>query len=205
MSKVEYGLRNMACGGAAGATSLLVVFPLDLARTRLTSDVSRIGSTKRYSGLVDCLIKTFRNEGGIRALYRGFGIGLVGIVPYRAVYFGVYDTAKALLLSDPHNAPFWQKWAISQSVTVVAQLVVYPCDTLRRRMQLAGGGENRLYSSTWDCIRKILRNEGASGFYKGALANSFRATGGALCLVFYDEVQRIFVPHRISTEPQTFS
>merc|ERR1719197_894574 len=46
---------NVAAGGAAGAGSLLVVYPLDYARTRLASDVG--GSEKQFKGLADCLKK----------------------------------------------------------------------------------------------------------------------------------------------------
>jgi len=39
-NKLKYFLGSMAAGGAAGATSLTVVYPLDFARTRLAADVS---------------------------------------------------------------------------------------------------------------------------------------------------------------------
>ena len=51
-------LGNMASGGAAGATSLSVVYPLDFARTRLAADVGKGANKEReFSGLVDCLKK----------------------------------------------------------------------------------------------------------------------------------------------------
>jgi solute carrier family 25 (adenine nucleotide translocator) protein 4/5/6/31 len=37
--KFMFFLGNMASGGAAGATSLMVVYPLDFARTRLAADI----------------------------------------------------------------------------------------------------------------------------------------------------------------------
>lgn len=88
-------LGNMASGGAAGATSLTVVYPLDFARTRLASDVGQ-GEKREFTGLVDCLKKIAASDGPI-GLYRGFGISVVGIIMYRAAYFGMYDTGKVLL------------------------------------------------------------------------------------------------------------
>lgn len=38
---------NLASGGAAGATSLCFVYPLDFARTRLAADIGK-GSTRKY-------------------------------------------------------------------------------------------------------------------------------------------------------------
>ena len=83
-------MANMVSGGLAGAGSLTIVYPLDYARTRLASDV---GSGKRdFSGLGDCLRKTAGGPKGVLGLYNGFGVSVVGIIPYRGVYFGLYDS-----------------------------------------------------------------------------------------------------------------
>merc|ERR1712159_114246 len=64
--------------------------PLYYARTRLASDV---GSGKRaFNGLSDCLIKTAKGPKGFLSLYNGFGVSVVGIIPFRGTYFGVNDT-----------------------------------------------------------------------------------------------------------------
>merc|ERR1711907_322979 len=84
---------NVASGGLAGAGSLCIVYPLDYARTRLASDV---GSGKRqFSGLSDCLMKTAK-VGGVGSLYNGFGVSVIGIIPYRGVYFGMFDSLMGL-------------------------------------------------------------------------------------------------------------
>jgi solute carrier family 25 (adenine nucleotide translocator) protein 4/5/6/31 len=59
---------NLASGGAAGATSLFFVYPLDFARTRLAADVGKKGS-REFNGLVDCLVKIAKSDGPI-GLYR---------------------------------------------------------------------------------------------------------------------------------------
>jgi len=46
-----------------------------------------------------------------------------------------------------------------------------------------------MYKNTFDCIAKIYKNEGPGAFFKGALSNIIRGTGGALVLVFYDKIQ----------------
>jgi solute carrier family 25 (adenine nucleotide translocator) protein 4/5/6/31 len=53
---VKFFFGNCASGGAAGATSLCVVYPLDFARTRLAADVGS-GGDREFNGLVDCLKK----------------------------------------------------------------------------------------------------------------------------------------------------
>ena len=59
----KFFIGNMASGGAAGATSLCVVYPLDFARTRLAADVGS-GKEREFTGLVNCLTKT-ASTGGI--------------------------------------------------------------------------------------------------------------------------------------------
>lgn len=72
----RYFVGNLASGGAAGATSLCFVYPLDFARTRLAADVGKVGA-REFTGLGDCLTKCFKSD-GIGGLYRGFGVSVQG-------------------------------------------------------------------------------------------------------------------------------
>jgi len=182
-------LGNLASGGAAGATSLCIVYPLDFARTRLGADVGKGPAERQFKGLGHCLSSIYAKDGLI-GLYRGFGVSVGGIIVYRAAFFGGYDTAKAMLLKDPKKAPWWQNWLIAQMVTTVAGVVSYPFDTVRRRMMMQSGRSDILYKSTLDCWAKIARNEGPRAFFKGALSNAIRGSGGAIVLVLYDEFQK---------------
>lgn len=179
---------NLASGGAAGATSLLFVYPLDFARTRLAADVGK-GATRQYTGLGNCIATIYKTD-GTRGLYRGFGVSVGGIIVYRASFFGGYDTAKQMLLKDPKNAPFIQSWLVAQVVTTAAGVISYPFDTVRRRMMMQAGRKEIIYSSTFDCWKKIASNEGPKAFFKGALSNAIRGSGGALVLVLYDQIQK---------------
>jgi len=185
---------NCASGGAAGATSLCFVYPLDFGRTRLAADVGS-GKQREFSGLADCLVKIAKSDGPI-GLYRGFGISVVGIVAYRASYFGMFDTGKAVLFTDPKKANFFAMWAFAQFVTVSAGIASYPLDTVRRRLMMQSGktGADIQYHGTIDCFRKIAQQEGVKAFFKGSLSNVIRGTGGALVLVFYDKLQAMFLP-----------
>ena len=53
-----------------------------------------------------------------------------GIIIYRAMYFGLYDTAK-----EQFDKPtFLTKFAIAQGVATVSVTLSYPFDTVRRRL-----------------------------------------------------------------------
>lgn len=56
----RYFAGNLASGGAAGATSLCFVYPLDFARTRLGVDMKsagKEGGERQFNGLIDCVKK----------------------------------------------------------------------------------------------------------------------------------------------------
>jgi len=187
----RYFIGNLGSGGAAGATSLCFVYPLDYARTRLGADVGKGTADRQYNGLVDCIKKTVKTD-GVVGLYRGFSVSVQGIIIYRAAYFGCYDTARGSL-PDPKNSPFIVNFGIAQVVTICSGILSYPFDTVRRRMMMQSGRAKAdiMYKNTLDCWVKISKNEGARAFFKGALSNVFRGTGGALVLVFYDELKKL--------------
>jgi len=184
-------LGNMASGGAAGALSLCFVYPLDFARTRLAADVGS-GSEREFNGLVDCIAKVAKHD-GVGGLYRGFGISVVGIIAYRAAYFGMFDTGKVMLFEDIKKANFFAMWGFAQTVTVAAGIFSYPLDTVRRRLMMTSGSKEIKYTGTMDCFKKIYAEEGGKAFFKGCLSNVIRGTGGALVLVFYDKIQSYLV------------
>ena len=59
-----------------------------------------------------------------------------GIIVYRGAYFGLYDTAKGVLFKDEKQASFVAKWAVAQAVTILAGVISYPFDTVRRRLMM---------------------------------------------------------------------
>jgi solute carrier family 25 (adenine nucleotide translocator) protein 4/5/6/31 len=183
---------NMASGGLAGAGSLCIVYPLDYARTRLASDV---GSGKRtFNGLADCLRKTATGPSGFFGLYNGFGVSVAGIIPYRGVYFGLFDSLNEinpLRTSDVTVMRLLSTFAVAQFTAISAGYASYPMDTIRRRLQMQSEKPKDawVYKSTTDCFRKILRDEGGKAFFKGAGANALRTVGSAMVLVLYGEIK----------------
>jgi len=185
---------NMASGGLAGAGSLCIVYPLDYARTRLASDV---GSGKaQFNGLLDCLKKTVASS-GVGGLYNGIGVSVVGIIPYRGVYFGLFDTLSGL---NPYQKDTnsvirtGSKFLCAQSSAICAGYASYPFDTVRRRLQMQSEKPESewVYKGTADCFGKIVKDEGTTALFKGAGANALRTVGAAMVLVMYSEITAVF-------------
>ncbi len=124
----------------AGATSLLFVYSLDYARTRLANDAknAKKGGERQFNGLVDVYKKTLASD-GIAGLYRGFMPSVTGIIVYRGLYFGMYDSIKPVLLVGPLEGNFLASFLLGWAVTTGAGIASYPLDTIRRRMMMTSG------------------------------------------------------------------
>jgi len=187
----KWMMGNLASGGAAGATSLLFVYSLDYARTRLANDAksAKKGGDRQFNGLVDVYKKTLASD-GIAGLYRGFMPSVLGIVVYRGLYFGMYDSIKPVVLVGPLEGNFLASFLLGWTVTTGAGIASYPLDTVRRRMMMTSG-EAVKYKSSVDAARQIIAAEGVKSLFKGAGANILRGVAGAGVLSIYDQAQLI--------------
>lgn len=187
---------NMISGGLAGASSLVFVYSLDYARTRLANDAKKAGKggkgERQFNGLIDVYVKTLKSD-GIQGLYRGFVVSCVGIVVYRGCYFGFYDTLKPLLMKD--KDVFIVNFALGWFVTIASGLASYPLDTVRRRMMMKSG-EKEKYKSSLDCMVQITKKEGVASLFKGAGANVLRGMAGAGVLAGVDFIRPWYVNWR---------
>jgi len=194
-SQIKKVAANIASGGCAGTLSLMFVYSLDFARTRLANDAKGKDGKRQFNGLIDVYKKTIASD-GIAGLYRGFVISAVGIFIYRGLYFGMFDSVKPLLGDNPSVA---FKFVLGYAVTVGAGIASYPIDTIRRRMMMTSGtGVN--YKSSFDCGIQIVKNEGVGSLFKGAGANILRGMGGALVISGFDTVKQAYIEWRFPKE-----
>jgi len=184
----KFAMAQIGSGAAAGGATNTIVYPLIYVRTVLGAD---LGKVKQYNSMADCLVKTVKSN-GFSSLYGGIGPSTAGIVVYRGAQFGLQDTIKAF---NPYQKDFTaiglvSKFLVAQLAVSVSGIVAYPFDTMQRRLQIESSkpAEERIYKGMGDCFSKILADEGAKGFFKGAFANILRGTGAALVLVLYDEI-----------------
>jgi len=184
---------NIASGGFAGTMSLLFVYSLDYARTRLANDAKGKGGERQFNGLIDVYVKTLKSD-GIQGLYRGFTISAVGIFIYRGMYFGMFDTLRPIVVGDA-GGNLGLSFLLGWGVTVTAGLMSYPIDTIRRRMMMTSGGGVK-YKGSVDCGRQILKNEGFMSLMKGAGANVLRGVAGAGVLAGFDKFKELYIAFR---------
>jgi len=173
----EKAMRKIGSAAASALTTIVFTYPLDVVRMRLSLDVSRYSEPRLYQGGLGCMREIAKSE-GISGFYKGFGIACLGIVPYLTLSLATYDLLKPEIFnSDINEAESLLTLIISclgvgTVAGMSAQILTYPLDTVRRRMQLNGGhGLEKAYKNSFDCIKKITITEGFRGFYRGIIPN----------------------------------
>lgn len=90
----------MAAGGLAGVFSWMASYPLDVIKSRLQVDGMR--GPRRYNGLWDCAVQSYRQE-GLPVFMRGLNSTLLRAFPTNAAIFTVVTWV--IRLCDPSARP----------------------------------------------------------------------------------------------------
>ncbi|CAL7946810.1 unnamed protein product [Xylocopa violacea] len=176
-------------GSAAGVTAVILTYPLDIIRARLAFQVT---GEHVYVGIIHAGITIFKNEGGIRALYRGFWPTIFGMIPYAGFSFYSFEKLKYLCMKYAPNY-FCEKCDRNTgglNLTIPARLLCggiagaiaqsfsYPLDVTRRRMQLGmmNHATHKYSFSMWQTIKMVYNENGIiKGLYRGMSINYLRA------------------------------
>ncbi|XP_068452814.1 mitochondrial glutamate carrier 1-like isoform X2 [Clinocottus analis] len=108
---------------------------------------------------------------GVTGLYRGLGATLMRDIPFSVVYFPLFAHLHQLgwRSSEDPSVPFYWSFLSGCLAGSIAAVAVSPCDVVKTRLQsLQKGANEETYSGAVDCVREILRREGAGAFLKGA-------------------------------------
>ncbi|KAF9129858.1 mitochondrial aspartate-glutamate transporter agc1 [Mortierella sp. GBA39] len=163
--KGSYGFLLGSISGAVGAT---VVYPIDLVKTRMQNQRSKVVGELLYKNSIDCFRKVIKNEGAL-GLYRGLGPQLVGVAPEKAIKLTMNDFVRRNLSDKNGNITFTAE-LIAGGVAGGSQVVfTNPLEIVKIRLQVAGEAAKSLEAPRPGAIA-IVRNLGIIGLYKGASA-----------------------------------
>eukprot|EP01065_Artemidia_motanka_P032017 TRINITY_DN3902_c3_g1_i2.p1 TRINITY_DN3902_c3_g1~~TRINITY_DN3902_c3_g1_i2.p1 ORF type:complete len:374 (+),score=36.81 TRINITY_DN3902_c3_g1_i2:146-1267(+) len=167
-STTEGGNKTFArflAGAAAGMVAQAAVYPLDVVKTRIVASETGV-----YRGMADCLTRTVRIEGP-KALCRGMGTSLVGMIPYAGIDLAIFDFAKGRYVRSAkvEKAPVPVVLACGVLSSSVAQACTYPIGLVRQRLQAQGMTPDRpaVFKSPIDCFQMTYRKAGVRGLYAG--------------------------------------
>ncbi|KAK4150567.1 putative mitochondrial 2-oxodicarboxylate carrier [Chaetomidium leptoderma] len=169
---LPFGYTFMA-GAVAGVSEILVMYPLDVVKTRVQLQTSKSVGADSYNGMFDCFQKIIRNEGFSR-LYRGISAPILMEAPKRATKFAANDKWGKF-----YRELFGQQ-TMTQSLSVLTgasagateSFVVVPFELVKIRLQdKASAGK---YNGMIDVVTKTVRNEGIMAMYNGLESTLWR-------------------------------
>ncbi|KAF4989336.1 hypothetical protein FGRMN_9178 [Fusarium graminum] len=163
---------QFAAGAIAGVSEILVMYPLDVVKTRVQLQTGT-GANAEYNGMLDCFRKIIKQEGFSR-LYRGISAPILMEAPKRATKFAANDewgkVYRKLFGLDKMNQPLSILTGASAGAT--ESFVVVPFELIKIRLQdKASAGK---YNGMVDCVVKTVKNEGPLTLYQGLESTMWR-------------------------------
>lgn len=137
-------------------------------------------------GLILCLKHIVKTE-GVRGLFKGLGPTLVGVAPSRAIYFGAYANSKQMLNNVVTPETHFVHLCSAIAAGVSAATCTNPIWFVKTRLQLDQQTEGKL--TCRECVRRIYKENGLRGFYKGISASYFGVSETVIHLVIYETIK----------------
>ena len=201
-------------------TAAVLTSPLDVIKTRLQSDFYQAhlralnadrpplprttifsipASGLRHLRETGQILGQIYTHEGFRALFKGLGANLVGVVPARAINFYVYGNGKRILndhFNPEHRENVWWIHLVAAATAGIATgTATNPIWLVKTRLQLDKNRASddplrgRQYRNSWDCIRQTVRHEGIRGLYKGLTASYLGVSESTLQWVLYERMK----------------
>lgn len=140
-------------GAIAGLAVDVGLFPLDTVKTRLQSEHG------------------FWKSGGVKGIYKGVGPTALGAAPAAALFFGAYNSFKAVV--EPHVHTISGEFCVRMTAAAFAETIScitrVPTEIVKQRRQALTDNKS---SST--ILFETLRREGFFGMYRGFWATVLR-------------------------------
>lgn len=145
-------------GAIASSAAMLMTYPLDIIRTRMSLSLN--------NNLPTTIKAMLKNEGGILAFYKGLSPAMLQVVPGMAITFGVHNQLKDMM----------GDWWSASIAAILAKTLIMPLDVLRKRHQIRSNTLRLILTKTakvergefmWRQLQELWRKEGMRGCFAG--------------------------------------
>ncbi|KAH9074851.1 mitochondrial carrier protein RIM2 [Lactarius deliciosus] len=214
--------QHFIAGGLGGMCGAVVTSPFDVVKTRLQSDLFRqkhadvgavVGDSvvlvRRPGGLLWHFVETahiirdIARDETPRALFKGLGPTLVGVIPARSINFFTYGNGKQVIANNFNNGQenSYVHLCAAAIAGIATGTATNPIWVVKTRLQLsashkvapvpASSSPASFFGGSVSMIRQIAREEGVRGFYKGLSASYLGVTEGTIQWVLYERLKRL--------------
>ncbi|KAI1006207.1 Calcium-binding mitochondrial carrier protein [Podosphaera aphanis] len=160
---------HFALGSLAGAFGALMVYPIDLVKTRMQNQRSSRVGQMLYKNSIDCATKVIINE-GFKGLYSGVLPQLVGVAPEKAIKLTVNDLVRSYFSTKDGSIRLPHEILAGGTAGACQVIFTNPLEIVKIRLQVQGEVAKSLQSVPRRSAMWIVRNLGLVGLYKGASA-----------------------------------
>ena len=170
--------------------------PPPTTTTIATAPVKALSQTPPARLTFRTLTVALYQQKGLAGFYAGAFPALIQIVPYMGLNFAIYDwLTTPTRTTEPSNNNMTKNSsgsvvssAYAGSISgALSKLVVYPLDTVKRRLQAqalvlstdgisSNNHFHQCYRGMWDCFVTIYRREGYAAFYRGMVPSVLKTT-----------------------------
>lgn len=157
---------QFASGAIAGVSEILVMYPLDVVKTR-----QQLDSTNAYNGTIRCLKKIVKEEGFSR-LYKGISAPILMEAPKRATKFAANDEWGKFYRGFFGIPTMTQSLAVLTGATAGAteSFVVVPFELVKIKLQ----DRSSKFNGMGEVLKHIIKTDGVFGLYKGLESTLWR-------------------------------
>ncbi|CAI0419486.1 unnamed protein product [Linum tenue] len=170
-------IANAAAGLSAAVAAQLVWTPVDVVSQRLMCQSGK-ASMCRYTNGVDVFRQIMRTD-GVRGLYRGFGLSILIYAPSNAVWWASYSAAQRTVWKNNENGNGDVAYKPDSKTVMAVQgisaamaggasaLITMPLDTIKTRLQVLEGGEEKHGPTVRQTFRNLVKEGGLMACYRG--------------------------------------
>ncbi|KAI9889721.1 MAG: hypothetical protein M1814_005020 [Vezdaea aestivalis] len=206
----------LLAGSVARIVAATVISPIEMFRTRLqASSTASKGNTRELYTRTLVGLKNLVLQNGFKSLWRGWSLTVWRDVPFSGIYWWGYETIFQALQrrhdSPTHTSTFISSFTAGFTSGATASVLTMPFDVGKTRQQIymlsphaspsdmAGAkGSNANIAGTpaeWGMarfLRKIYREEGVSGLWKGWAARTLKVAPACAIMISSYELGKVF-------------
>ena len=195
----------LSLGGMTGA---IITSPFDVVKTRLQSDLYHKSSAMKHSRLhfksnvikvlyhfveTGQLMKDIYLKESPRALFKGLGPTLVGVIPARSINFFTYGNLKPIIAGKSPESWLTHLGAAA-SAGIVTATATNPIWVIKTRLQLSesistNSSNLAKMSASRHVIKDLAKNEGIRGLYKGLSASYLGVAESTIQWILYEQLK----------------
>lgn len=167
-------LKSTIAGGVGGAFMVAAGHPLDTVKVKMQTMQVVPGQAPPYKGAIDCLVKTFGQQ-GIRGLYSGVIAPLSVTAPMFAICFFGFGVGKKIFVKRDNvdTAEDIVRVGLAGSVSAIFTTpLLTPMERVKCLMQAQG--DKGKYRGAGDAFKKVYAEGGLRSLNRGFFATMGR-------------------------------